>query len=423
MFCTECGKQIDDDSAFCTYCGAPVEPTPDAKGEEPQREESPKENAEEKTAPKSEANGNERRSADIAGSAPVDGPSVAESAQATAVLAADAAGQERPQPAEPPTAALPDSAFQPQTPDPHYARPAATAVMPTVPPAAQSAPTVTTAPGMPENGGRNKYRTIAIVAGVIAAILVVVCVAIVAWSAGALGGGEPEASDSQAAASSESEQSSSSQEAASSSSSAAEAPIPDVVGMEENSAVATLARAGFETADITREHSVSTPAGSVISQTPAAGNLANPETVKVSLVVSDGPQQTATEVEYTVVSQAMTWSEADAYCRRNGGTLACVGSQDEYSKVLAVAEASGLHVLWLGGYRDGSAFKWTTGEPFSFSDWGPGEPNDEGGTEDCLAMLESNGVWGWYDVPNDVSATYSNGTMGFVMQREVQRPL
>ena len=25
MFCKACGRKIDDDSEFCTYCGSPVE--------------------------------------------------------------------------------------------------------------------------------------------------------------------------------------------------------------------------------------------------------------------------------------------------------------------------------------------------------------------------------------------------------------
>ena len=30
MFCTECGKKIDDDAAFCTYCGAPSRHCPNS---------------------------------------------------------------------------------------------------------------------------------------------------------------------------------------------------------------------------------------------------------------------------------------------------------------------------------------------------------------------------------------------------------
>jgi hypothetical protein len=46
--------------------------------------------------------------------------------------------------------------------------------------------------------------------------------------------------------------------------------------------------------------------------------------------------------------------------------------------------------VWLGGYQDSTGtqptegWKWVTGENWSYTDWGKGDPNDSGGSEDYL---------------------------------------
>ena len=63
--------------------------------------------------------------------------------------------------------------------------------------------------------------------------------------------------------------------------------------------------------------------------------------------------------------------------------------------------------LWLGGFQpDGSAepdggWQWVTGEPFEYTNWGEGEPNDAGssvGSEQCLQYLDSTDPH-WNDFP------------------------
>ncbi len=399
MFCTECGTKVEDDAVFCPHCGTRL-------NHDPNNAETP------------ETAGDSAKPAKPDQAA----PSVDESRQRTTVMAGQPAPETPADAVAPSGDALPDSALMPQTPDPRAPRVDATAVMPN----GQSAGQVTmSAPGMEPTApsGKNPYKTVAIVAGIVVVALLVVCGVIFALNAGAFGGGEPaETSSSQPSTTTSSEPST-----ASTSSSTATTPtvhevaIPNVVGLSQSDALDMLSREGFATSSITEEHSVSTPEGFVISQSPTGGQMGDPSTVRVSLVVSSGPQETVTETEYTVVSRAMTWSDANAYCASQGGTLACITSQAEYDKVLAVAEQSGLHVLWLGGQRSGSSFSWVSGEPFSFSSWGPGEPNNDGGSENYLALYNVNGVWGWYDAPNDLSTTYPAHTMGFVMEREVQR--
>ncbi|MBX3359410.1 MAG: hypothetical protein KF745_13405 [Phycisphaeraceae bacterium] len=61
---------------------------------------------------------------------------------------------------------------------------------------------------------------------------------------------------------------------------------------------------------------------------------------------------------------------------------------------------------WLGGYRarDGvspaDGWRWITGEPWEFTNWDVGEPNDLRGNEDYLQFWTDGGVLGrWNDTP------------------------
>lgn len=130
-----------------------------------------------------------------------------------------------------------------------------------------------------------------------------------------------------------------------------------------------------------------------------------------------GDESASAEHRYEVVAQRMTWAQADAYCKAQGGYLATVGSQEEYDQIIQLADQSGRKVLFLGGQRgsDGN-FQWTNGEDFSYTAWMSGEPNNDGGNENCLVMFLVDGQWVWSDVPDDLSSYYGESTVGFVCE-------
>jgi uncharacterized repeat protein (TIGR01451 family) len=82
-----------------------------------------------------------------------------------------------------------------------------------------------------------------------------------------------------------------------------------------------------------------------------------------------------------------TWHQARQYCRSLGGHLATVGSGSEEAFVFSLGHG------YLGGTDEGTegAWRWITGEPWIYTHWAPGEPNNSGG-EDYL-HLESSGLW------------------------------
>lgn len=51
---------------------------------------------------------------------------------------------------------------------------------------------------------------------------------------------------------------------------------------------------------------------------------------------------------------------------------------------------------WLGGVRDGdsSGWRWITDEPWDFTFWAPGMPDNQGGDEDAIHIFDTLGRWG-----------------------------
>ena len=121
---------------------------------------------------------------------------------------------------------------------------------------------------------------------------------------------------------------------------------------------------------------------------------------------------------YDVITKNMFWTdaEADAKTQMFGGTpghLATITSQAELDFVMANLVISR---PWLGGFHDtadpnysepAGGWAWVTGEPFTFTNWSAGEPNDtaaNGGPEDYLEMFKdskwndtNNAGGGWTD--------------------------
>jgi hypothetical protein len=127
--------------------------------------------------------------------------------------------------------------------------------------------------------------------------------------------------------------------------------------------------------------------------------------------------------EYVFVPEAKTWHDAVAYCAQDGGHLVTIDSAAEDSFVL--------HHRWLGlppryVYTDQSwlgasdeaeegVWRWVTGEPLTYTNWGPDEPSDADAsgqlpTEDYMTfhrfgaypeMYRFYGVWNDWQYEED----------------------
>jgi hypothetical protein len=95
---------------------------------------------------------------------------------------------------------------------------------------------------------------------------------------------------------------------------------------------------------------------------------------------------------FVYISTVQPWVAHRAACQALGGDLASIHSAAENAAVLAVIPQSA--APWIGATDAVSegTWRWSDGTPWDYSNWAPGEPNDEGGNEDC-ALLYASGAW------------------------------
>lgn len=131
---------------------------------------------------------------------------------------------------------------------------------------------------------------------------------------------------------------------------------------------------------------------------------------------------------YTLVSAPyITWAEARdaaAATLRCGqpGHLVTITSQEEQDFLVGAFGAGPLGTKWMGAFQpistDGvDGWEWVTGEPFTFTQWHPGEPNNSNygllGYEDA-GVFWNNGNW------NDAPSLYPYyGAGGYVIEWDV----
>lgn len=159
--------------------------------------------------------------------------------------------------------------------------------------------------------------------------------------------------------------------------------------------------------------------GSVKEQYPLLNaRLAVEKAIKLSNEKAKGqtgddlPFEPSGEHQYKIFYDTLTWEEAKAACEAKGGHLATITSEEEQQKLNLYN--AGNHNLWIGGYKnaDGQWF-WVNGEPWTYENWGDGEPNNSSNVvagESCVAMWPEK----WNDLAN--SNTYEQS--GYICEWE-----
>uniref|UniRef100_A0AAR2LEX7 C-type lectin domain-containing protein n=1 Tax=Pygocentrus nattereri TaxID=42514 RepID=A0AAR2LEX7_PYGNA len=102
---------------------------------------------------------------------------------------------------------------------------------------------------------------------------------------------------------------------------------------------------------------------------------------------------------YFFSSSTKTWhdalTECQTYCVAQGGHLVSVHNEETVSflTVKSIRQVSGDSIttgvsLWMGGHDSVTEgdYSWSDGSSLSHSNWGPGEPNDHSGRENCVEM-------------------------------------
>lgn len=115
---------------------------------------------------------------------------------------------------------------------------------------------------------------------------------------------------------------------------------------------------------------------------------------------------------YGITDSTMSWTAAEDFARTLGGHLVAINSVAEqaFIETTLLTGANEKTIAWIGlndAASEGS-YVWTTGEPVSFFNWAPGEPNDNQNVfdEDYVAInyyYNQNGATKgkWIDAPDN----------------------
>lgn len=92
-------------------------------------------------------------------------------------------------------------------------------------------------------------------------------------------------------------------------------------------------------------------------------------------------------------SEMTSFADAQGVCQSADGNLATVSGAEENAVVLSVQNPA--ENPWVGASDSEveGTFAWVTAEPFTFTAFAPGEPNDGNGSEDCLHITNAEGQW------------------------------
>ena len=115
-------------------------------------------------------------------------------------------------------------------------------------------------------------------------------------------------------------------------------------------------------------------------------------------------------------SAAQTGAMAASYLGMTG-RLATITSQAENDFIVGVLPPNSPDAYWIGGMQVGGPepadeWQWITGEPWAFSNWAAGEPNNAVANEDFLILYGPSGFGKWNDARNDASYY----TAGYVIE-------
>ncbi|XP_023264465.1 macrophage mannose receptor 1-like [Seriola lalandi dorsalis] len=101
-------------------------------------------------------------------------------------------------------------------------------------------------------------------------------------------------------------------------------------------------------------------------------------------------------------SMKKSWGAANEDCVARGANLVSIHNQEEEEFLSLYSKASS---KWIGLKHNPTegGYTWSDGTPLSHTNWGPGEPNNHEGREECVEMVSStNGTYSsWNDLNCD----------------------
>ncbi|XP_076828394.1 macrophage mannose receptor 1-like isoform X4 [Brachyhypopomus gauderio] len=107
--------------------------------------------------------------------------------------------------------------------------------------------------------------------------------------------------------------------------------------------------------------------------------------------------------QFYVVEQLKSWTDAQNYCRGIYTDLATIENQGDMNTVLTLLSGQSGYTYWIGLTRNVNQINnpiwvWSDGSNSTYSDWYPGEPNNQGGQENCVDLYSLQS-YKWNDAP------------------------
>ena len=105
----------------------------------------------------------------------------------------------------------------------------------------------------------------------------------------------------------------------------------------------------------------------------------------------DAPNESMDMYSFHWFSTNKNQADAQNDCIRRGGSLTSILDQEENE--LLTSHVDGEYWIGLNDIKEENTWIWEDGQPFEFSNWDNGEPNDYGSGEDCVTLNDKNGEW------------------------------
>lgn len=124
---------------------------------------------------------------------------------------------------------------------------------------------------------------------------------------------------------------------------------------------------------------------------------------------------------YRRFDDPMSWKAAKEYCEQLGGHLATITTAEEQNIIAQLISKGNKSSYWLGATDESvdGEWLWITGEEFTYSNWGHGQPdNSYSGTEDYLGISRLNQGWANTNEWNDFVENSLSYDGGFICEWE-----
>ncbi|XP_048051388.1 CD209 antigen-like protein C isoform X1 [Megalobrama amblycephala] len=97
-------------------------------------------------------------------------------------------------------------------------------------------------------------------------------------------------------------------------------------------------------------------------------------------------------------NELKSWSESRQYCRDHGGDLVIIDTEEKQKSISSLIKER----VWIGltDIENEGNMTWVDNSTLRQGFWLSGEPNDQGGSEDCIELMPENPVLNnWNDLP------------------------